>query len=311
MCVSIITIIFQEICLSSLIRTKLHDFAVPITNSLIGGLSVADAVHTSGTRTEDAFLKVAAIVAAEILECTAVDGNLCMTIERILNFIGISKASSATTAIKLSHYYVRMFRTAVLILHRVERDTCPAHIGVVWSIYFSISLTVSTQSSVYQTSYLASSDYDIHISEHGSLMVACHDDACVVVGILPLCVQTFMFVIPLSVNIHRDGTLDRHIGSAHYAIKFSFGLTTSGTDSGIVSRLEGHGEAFLAVRHGFFHGCYQCFGIERREAVVIVYAAEDLERHGISAIKRAIAWAVSIPLHNNAITHLKAVVLAV
>ena len=230
MCVSIITLIFQEIFLSSLIRTKPHDFTVPITDSIIGGLSVADAVHTSGTRTEDTFLKIAAIASAEILECTAVDSNFCMTIERILNFIGISKASSATAAIKLSHYYVRMFRTAVLILHRVERDTCATHIGVVWSVYCIISLTVSTQSSVYQTSYLASSDYDIHISKHGSLMVACHDDACIVVGI-----KTILRIVPRSVNIHRYGTLDWHIGSAHYAIKISLVLTTTSTDRRIVS----------------------------------------------------------------------------
>ena len=86
-------------------------------------------------------------------------------------------------------------------------------------------------------------------------MVAGKYDTCIIVcgkrGVLQ---RLVVGVIESSVDIHGDGTLDRHVWCTHDAIERTTSLSSSCTDTRVVARLDGDAETLLLVRHGFFHG---------------------------------------------------------
>ena len=122
-----------------------------------------------------------------------------------------------------------------------------------------------------------------------------------------------VFIIPFSVNIHSDGTLDRLVWRSHHAIVFISisRLATTRTDGRIEARLDGDAETLLAVRHGKVEGSDAVFIVQRIEAAIVAETAEYLHRGGYGTIDGTVIFSIIIEsLHLDAFTHLQVVVLA-
>ena len=176
-------------------------------------------------------------------------------------------------------------------------------------------LCLGTQSSVNNTSHLATSDDDIHIGIHGTLVVSGKDDTGIVVvgsayAVYGLCF--IVVIVPYSVDIHRDGTFDRLVRRSHHTIEICLcRLATTHTDGRIEARLDGNTEPLLAVRHGCFEVCNFFLGGQRIESTIIVETTEYLHRCGYSTIDGSVIGSVIIEsLHLDAFTHLQVIVLA-
>ena len=120
-------------------------------------------------------------------------------------------------------------------------------------------------------------------------------------------------VVPLSINIHRDGTLDRLIRSSHHTIEpFCGRLTTASTDNGIVTRLDSDAESLFAMRHRIFEGFDQFWCIQRLVSAIIVEATENMQWGGDGSGDTTISKIVYTEVcHLDAIAHLQIVILAI
>ena len=137
-------------------------------------------------------------------------------------------------------------------------------------------------------------------------MISCQDDSDVV-----MCSLGIMAVVVSPVNIYRQGTLDRHVGSAHHPIQTILKLSSSYTDGRIVSRLERHAETFPAVRHGILHSLDVSLCIKGEETGIVAQPAEHLERGHRRTVYTAITRGFGTILHLYALADLQVVVLAV
>ena len=135
-----------------------------------------------------------------------------------------------------------------------------------------------------------------------------------VINVFVIKVSFFIIcIVPFSVNIHRDGTLDRLIRSSHHAIEAFCGrLTAASTDNGIVTRLDSDAESLFAMRHRIFEGFDQFWCIQRLVSAIVVEATENMKWGGNGSVDATISKIVNTEAcHLDAITHFQVVILAI
>ena len=177
-------------------------------------------------------------------------------------------------------------------------------------------MRIGTQGTIYHTRHLATFYDDIYIGIHRTLMTAGKDGTgIIVVASLFGIIGSFLIIciIPFSINIHRDGTLDRLIRSSHYTIETATGrLETASTDNGIVTRLDSDVESLFAMRHRIFEAFDQFWCIQRLVSTIVVEATENMQWGGDGSVDATISKIVYTEVcHLDAIAHLQIVILAV
>ncbi len=147
-------------------------------------------------------------------------------------------------------------------------------------------------------------------------MVTGKDDTGVIIALPDFAVYCLFFVVcvvPCSVDIHGDGTLDRKVRGPHHAIEFIFCrcLTTAHTDYRIEARLQSDAEALLAMRHGLLESFDVFLIAQRIETSVIAKASEYLHRSSDSTIDGTVIDGIFRKAnHLDAFTHFQVVILA-
>ena len=177
-----------------------------------------------------------------------------------------------------------------------------------------------SQGSVNDTSHLSTPDDDVHIGIHRTLVVSGKNDTgIIVVGSFNTINDSLLVVgiVPFSVDIHGDGTLDRLGWSSHHTIQlfslvvFCDSLTSTYADGRIESRLDGDGETLFAMRHGTVEGSDAVFIFQRIEAAIVTETTEYLHRSGYGTIDGTIVGRVLVESrHLDAFAHLQVVILA-
>ena len=291
---------------------------VPVRNALVrsvrvgSAVAISDAVHTACTGSEDAAENVVLLVVVlrQNLEGAAVDGYGADAVEGIVDHHVARMSTTGTATVKLGYddTLVGVFVLVVDGRRRIERDVGSTHeriaghvVGL--AVVRQRQLGLGTQCAVDNTSHLAASDDNVDVGIHGALVVAGKDDAgVIVVGAQPLCAVVYRHhtllvveVVPCTVNVDVDGTLDGLLGCTHNAVLLGRcavydcdRLTTSGTDTGIEARLDADAESLLAMRHRLVIGCDAVRIVERIEAAVVVDAAEDVQGVGHGAVDGAV-----------------------
>ena len=175
-------------------------------------------------------------------------------------------------------------------------------------------MRISTQGTIYHTPHLATPNDDIYIGIHCTLMTSGKDGTgIIVVASFFIFIFFIIIIVPFSINIHRDGTLDRLIRSSHYTIETATGrLATASTDNGIVTRLDSDVESLFAMWHRLLEGLDKFWRIQRCESAIVVETTENMKWSGVGSVDVTISKIVyTEACHLDAIAHLQIVILAV
>ena len=299
-------------------------------------VAISNTIHTTSASTIDTAKDIvfSGVAFGQNLECSAIDGDIAIAIEWVVDGDIASMSTTSTSAIKLGNDNA-VVDICVLIVFRfcgVEGDVGSSHKRVVWGsiclvVVFESKWSLSTQCAVYHTCHLATLYHYIYVAIHSALVVTCQDYAYIIIvlslfsfftliSILYLDISFIvMLIVPLSVYVHSDGTFYRHIWSSHHSIKRAIvvrSLTTAYADNRIEARQYIDFETLFAMRHRFGKGFDILLFAHGVEATIVVNTAKYLNGSSHSALYGTIVVGIFVEaFHHDTFAHLQIVVLAI